>query len=438
MKSSTKKIILIALTVLVILNTNTSVHAMLSPKLAQMKEKLELLRINLGNLRDSLQALKEKLGTAKESEAEATATKEKAEIEKKIAEEQAEIKRIAAQEKAAAEKLATEKAAAEKLAAEKELAEAKTKEQQAQAQLKTFQEKEALLEETSNKTVAEKPAEENKPVAEAIPTIKTGTLKDSMMKLYKASHLGLPLYVPKKELGGSFDLKKLFEDHHIFRFRWDIDESTEEEFWLTGTNRLIARAKGQEQPYNYEIELDYLPKLLSDAKSIIKSFLLSDDKELPSIEQQYIKKEGLNRLFTYAELQRVITEEKLSHIHLPRKILVIKNRKTGQYTPSKSAPDIIDNILKVYVCEIGKVRVKVDAESDDYELIIFAHKETNSPKKLNEDVRKELIKLVTEAPFDVGNDNIFRDENGDAMIIDTEFKGESAEHTVPKLQRYFK
>jgi hypothetical protein len=44
--------------------------------------------------------------------------------------------------------------------------------------------------------------------------------------------------------------------------------------------------------------------------------------------------------------------------------------------------------------------------------------------------------LVENAPFDIGFDNIFTNINGDAVIIDTEFKGEPTERCLQKLDRY--
>ncbi len=62
----------------------------------------------------------------------------------------------------------------------------------------------------------------------------------------------------------------------------------------------------------------------------------------------------------------------------------------------------------------------------------------NSGKELKNDVHKELVELCKDAPFDVGYDNIFSNLNGDAIIIDTEDKGEDSTNCIQKLSRYFK
>lgn len=264
------------------------------------------------------------------------------------------------------------------------------------------------------------------------------TSLEPLAKLNFSSNRGLPLFVTEEELAHdvSFDIKDFLKEHNIIYPRFIA-----ERIWAKLTNELQARAQERTPPGNREIVPDELPALLAIAKFTAKSFLLTEMEQLPLIKEQSIEKKGLNRLFTYAHMQKVINDKNLSHIRLPCKVLVIRNNYTREYVPSEYAPGIIDDMLKLYMdISNGVVGVRVDYDSLVYELIIFSCKEPvcrpTRDKKLSEEAHNELVELFASTLFDIGYDNIFTDpDNGDAVIIDTEYKGESEEDCV-KLDRY--
>jgi hypothetical protein len=260
----------------------------------------------------------------------------------------------------------------------------------------------------------------------------------SLTTMYIASYNGVPLHMSEKELvqsdGKPQSLKKLFDQYNLCQVDiYGIQEPWLQEDWTEAYSELGERATVVFKKRIVVNTLDELPKLLIDAKTLLKSFLLTDDKEFPYIQENFIKKSGLNRLFTYAKLQRVIEDKKLTHIRLPRKILMVQDRESGKYMSTKEASKIIDDAL--HLCIIaGEIRFKIRFDSTKYDLVIFAHKESNVGT-FSTKTKKELLTLCQEAPFDIGFGNIFSDAKGDAIIIDTEHKGESARDCA-KLNRY--
>lgn len=179
--------------------------------------------------------------------------------------------------------------------------------------------------------------------------------------------------------------------------------------------------------------LDELSARLTDAKNVIKSFVLSDDNRMYN-QENFVKKSGLlNRLFTYAKLQHIIVEKQLTHVRLPLKVLRIKNAQTKEYVTAENALKIVDNDLKV--CLHDDFTFSIQFMSTAYQMEIFASKEKKEGKGLSKAAMEELIILCNEAPFDIGYDNIFWDAHGNAIIIDTEYKGAQV-HDCGKLVRY--
>jgi hypothetical protein len=256
---------------------------------------------------------------------------------------------------------------------------------------------------------------------------------NSLHTLYTMSYQGKELYIPQKKLidpnGKQVNLKELLKKHKIllgWPELWDTEET-----WKETYSRLIERTT--EEKTTYMISLDELPKLLLDAKTTIKNFLITNDDDLPVILDNYFKKSGINRLLTYAKLEQVIEEKNLTHVRLPLKILIIRDKKTKNYVSNEKSPEIIDNILKL--CINPGANINIDYDNTRYDLIIFAQKESNIGC-FNAEARKELSILCEEAPFDVGYYNIFSNNQGNAVIVDTEFKGEPAKNACPKLNRY--
>jgi hypothetical protein len=267
---------------------------------------------------------------------------------------------------------------------------------------------------------------------------------NAITALYLSFADGIDVYIPPSEITDSFDLRDLLKKYDILSPYQISDRLTADKIndrFIKANKKIIKNSKGQDVLESWQVAINKLPQLLEDAKTIIRSFLLTNDNDLAAIKEHSIEKHGLNRLFTYAKLRQVIQEKKLSHVKLPRKILVIKNRINGQYISSKITPDIINKLLKLKASVLYPFNVTVieDTIDSDYELIIYAEKIKNHEVRFNDEAKSELITLVKEDPFDIGFGNIFTDSNGDAVIIDTEYKGEVSEHSVKKLiERYFK
>ncbi|HEV2601261.1 MAG TPA: hypothetical protein VGT41_03105 [Candidatus Babeliales bacterium] len=256
----------------------------------------------------------------------------------------------------------------------------------------------------------------------------------SATKLSRASVScgGIPLYISEKELDDAgYDIEKLFKIHdiHLSSTEKIIQADDEQAYWPYWADKYKKRIASNLLKKTYEININDIPQLLATARSTIKSFLLTDDAELPLIEKLSIRKKGINRLLTYAALQQVIEEKQLSHIRLPRKIAVIHDNETGEYVPAELAQKIIDIAINAEFSD-GRIIIQ---ETDGYDFIIFAHKEKHYNRPLSKQAYDDLVQLISEAPFDVGAGNIFTDQNGDAVIIDTEFKGEPAETSIKKL-----
>jgi hypothetical protein len=272
------------------------------------------------------------------------------------------------------------------------------------------------------------------PCALEVPPSQRGTY-DTLTMLYRqGGYDGIQLYIPQKFLivdNKQVDLEKLFEQNHIYGRAY---EGVWE--WHQKFNVLLERSQQEKPPYM--ISLQDLPAGLKDGKALLKSFLLKDDQELPLLEKTYIKKYGINRLFTYAKLQQVIDQKKLMSVRLPRKVLVVWDRKTNRYLTSQEAQKIIDEIMTWRILDTAReVALHISDESNNrYELIIFAHEESITGKGLSDKALQELEVICQEVPFDVGFGNIFWNSQGVATIIDTEYKGSPSVVCKDKLQRY--
>lgn len=194
------------------------------------------------------------------------------------------------------------------------------------------------------------------------------------------------------------------------------------------------------------IQLQQVPQLINDAKAISKAFLPPHAISSADQEQHFFTKKhsSARRIFTYIKLKQIIEKKKLSHIRLPLKFLVIQNEQTKEYITDKQIIEpLIDKHMTIELDYImpkwGTLKCTgplfLDPE-DTYNTALLAEKITDSGKTLNDDAFDELKQLVQEAPFDIGYGNIFIDTKGDAIIIDTEFKGEPTESCIAKLNRY--
>lgn len=272
---------------------------------------------------------------------------------------------------------------------------------------------------------------------------------DSITTAYKMQFLrgSCNIYIPQHQLKSPAELQELLKKYaaqgHIVlknSHKWNDDDwlNIFKTFtWIEEQYRPPSRLP---RTIHRVISLDHVNKLLADATSILKSFLPENQDTITFIEKQgWIVKQGLNRLFAYRELQRIINKKGFSHIHLPIKVLMLKNRKTGRYiTDEESASKELDNIAVAIFGHFGDGCIDIHPPIDnDYSISIFAQK-MHTRGHLSQEALKELKELIKEVPFDLGFDNIFSDAHGDAIIIDTEFKGEPADHCLPKLERYNK
>jgi len=266
---------------------------------------------------------------------------------------------------------------------------------------------------------------------------------DSITSLYRWTGAPWLLVIPKDQLEEG-NLKELFEASSLVPsgLFWS-PKSWNNEDWQDASQCLIKREEKQENNIYLEqkekLYFDKSQTLLHDAKSILKSFLPVHTID-SSLEQNFIIKGGAcSRLFVYARLQQVIEQKKLSHVRLPIKLLAVKNERTDKYIfDSSMIESILDEGMKVRVRLPSQLEAHLDFYSDDYRLVVFAHRQEKNKIGLSPAALTDLNELVKEVPFDVGYDNIFSDSNGDAVIIDTEYKGEDGELSLAKLNSRYK
>ena len=266
---------------------------------------------------------------------------------------------------------------------------------------------------------------------------------DSITALFLYYGLERSLHVSKKEPLPSniSELKELFEKYEIIPNKNDYLISKPKPWndrdWKTTLNELSEH----NEPANRRgLYINEVPEFLHDAKLILGSFIPTESElnTLMSDEffaQRFIEKGGLGRLFTYAQLRQVIQKKKLSHIHLPKKLLVVQERHTGKYIAGQAALKILNDILTVYTAG-PQAKIRINYPWDEYDFCIFAEWQPRGRVALSKEALDELALLVEDAPFDIGYDNIFSDHNGDAVIIDTESKGAYTEECLAKLGRY--
>lgn len=266
-----------------------------------------------------------------------------------------------------------------------------------------------------------------------------------VQKLYRRT---FALYVDEEDLPDSYEgLKTLFTAFNLTPYNWPDQPKWTEQKWKDAYTELSSFSGRSGNPV---IALNEVPAVLEVARTLVKSFLPTDDREISSITSNFIQKSlnphliqnvfiySFNRLFTYSYLNLIIQLEKLNHVKLPRKVLLIQNKETKEYLSTEEAKKIIDDTLKFSVLFIyrDEVNGQIFFDSDKYELKFFAHREATEGEGLSILAKKELEILCNRAPFDIGYDNIFWDTKGNAIIIDTEYKGEYASSTCFKLDRY--
>lgn len=289
--------------------------------------------------------------------------------------------------------------------------------------------------------------------------LKTGLLQTqeaSSRRLYEwTRNKSLLLAMPKEQLdtiqNPENELKQVFEDTNIITgacFLFDCAPSTPwtSKEWDKALDILKWRAQeltpkeiiehegGLFELGHEKILYKDVPTTLHDAKIILKTLL----PKQALYRENYFEKSvnRLNRAFTYVMLSKVIEEEKLTHVHLPFKALIVKDKTTDTPLNYHDASVALDKAVHVYVNFYSHVDLSLDYHSDRYKIVIWAEKKKRHNVPFNAMASKELVHLIKKAPFDVGHDNIFADPHGDAVIIDTEFRGEPTDSSIAKLGRY--
>lgn len=265
------------------------------------------------------------------------------------------------------------------------------------------------------------------------------TVSDDMMTMLYRMHFDKFFIYNKSEQ--ALHLKKLCEEYNVITpSNWTDNHWNDLHQAISKNGKDVDKTNDQSEKcksinFISAIHVNDLPALLSHAKSTLKSFVPTKDYTFSS--KHFIdKKDNIWRLFTYAKLQRIIEEKKLSHIRLPLKCLVIHDKISDRDITGSEAYHILDTMLKVCIGGTKKGLAHISLVSEQYEFRVWAHRQPRPTRKLSEKAMEELSILVQHAPFDVGYDNIFADENGDAIIIDTEYKCFYPERCLESLERY--
>ncbi|MFA6066285.1 MAG: hypothetical protein WC707_03815 [Candidatus Babeliaceae bacterium] len=251
--------------------------------------------------------------------------------------------------------------------------------------------------------------------------------RDSLWLAYRLSDIDYYLDIPLdtmtsiKNVSG---LQQLFVDNQISVsinfFTRNVTNFTQQQ-WIDALAVLRVRSRGEEkESYKYANKINFsrVPRLLTDAKSILTDFL-STDKDIDLKNDFAQLPSDLNLLFTHALLRYVIAEKNLQHISLTEKLLLIKNKKARTYLrPPKSA---LDEHVKLFVYNTDPVLVAVNLcfSSPDYVCEIYEKKSScDKDKKISAAARFELGTLIEAAPFTLGTlgGNIMADDQGDALI----------------------
>lgn len=271
--------------------------------------------------------------------------------------------------------------------------------------------------------------------------------------LYLASFKDLPLYIPSKAVDTNTNIAEIIGKPDGIYLKTNNEIILGKDlFWIPASvlsekieERKIMQSRLRVLPTFLQPapdlvnSLDRMAELLSAAKRVAKSFLLPSNDKIKEIEKNYVMKKNINfnRIFTYAMFEKIIKEKNLIHIKLPHKILMVWDNKTKSYLERNKVAEVIDSSITIgiYEFELFYINTNFDKMSKDQEFVLFASKEECEGPGLNKQAMEELRILFQNAPFDVGFDNIFWNKKGDAIIIDTEYKGTPV-RDIDKLRRY--
>lgn len=278
--------------------------------------------------------------------------------------------------------------------------------------------------------------------------------RDSITKLYQLmafSPHSTQLYIPKDHLT---------TPDALLRYLWakrqpqiDLLNHSQREIFNCFMKCSENIEAGKEIPNMMLFTCEQLITLKTDATSILKAFLPQTLEEVIFIKKQF-QKSRIERFFTHSELQRVISKNNLMNIHLPLTMLLIFDKKKQSYLNNQEALKIIDQLIEITVfpnrnfdSSTGISSFMITTRDQfarrpaasplyNYEFQVWEMREPRSAIPMTRETLKQLQKLVQEAPFDVGTDNIFSREDGGAVIIDTENPGFPAQIMLPALEHY--
>ncbi len=214
------------------------------------------------------------------------------------------------------------------------------------------------------------------------------------------------------------------------------EEEEEEEDEDVELLRKIVNERSREK-----IPFSYIKPLRDDALILLESFLPPEHNDLDDLlkNDAFIPKiRAEHRLYTYTKIYETIKAKNLNHIRLPLKFLIMKDKKTDTYiTDPNKIKEVLRKRIKTFVFDPTMLELSflLDDQDDDYSFHIVAERVIDH-KILSSAAFQDLELLVEDAPFDIGYDNIFADEQGDAVIIDTEYKGTRPDEAKAKLKRY--
>lgn len=184
-----------------------------------------------------------------------------------------------------------------------------------------------------------------------------------------------------------------------------------------------------------------LSRAKTQAKNILFNYTPSDAmyKDLSDKNKYIIKTSNpINRLVTRNAIEKTIVNNNFSRTSVPKKYLMIKNQ-SGRLSRADIL-SLVNDHLTFHVLGLEPLTIGLEMIlPEEYTVFVYSQYIKPLRKKFEKDTCLELIELAFKAPFDAANDNIFSDVDGKAIIIDTEYKGESSIQSAQKIyERYCK
>ncbi len=172
------------------------------------------------------------------------------------------------------------------------------------------------------------------------------------------------LYINKEELvesnGKQANLNELLKKHNIC-LGWPKGQWDKQKTWEIVYSKLLGQTEHEKTDAMFVPE--ELQRLLVDAKTIFKKFLITNNNDLITVLGSYIKENVFNQLFIYAKQDR-------DNVRRSQKFLVIYDKQFWQYVSSENSSDVIDNILNFSIQRNAQISIEYD--NTRYELNIYS------------------------------------------------------------------